>query len=215
MSKKQIKNKQTETAAPTIVQELFMPKGMKLLVGLLLVGGLSGLMLGLLVWVQAGTETFWDIQTYLTIESVGLIAFGTLMFILATTLFNKISWSLSTAKIAAIGLVGWSIPAIVIATYTAYILDFTDALILYVTIGWVFVFGIGMGIPSINYIIREGPTLMKYIRYSPPEIYTPAPMPVEKPVPRKMLTEIKPRVKTFRCLDCNGFWWMISIAPGW
>lgn len=203
MSKKQIKNKQTETAAPTIIQELYMPRGMKLLVGLLWIAGLSGLVLGLFTVVQAASETFWDIQIYFTIESVGLLAFGSVMFMLAVTMLGKQSWTLATAKITSIALVGWSVPAIILGIYAAWSSNgFDSALIMYGTVGWLLGFGAIMGIPTFNYLHREGSTLMKYIRYSPPEMYVPAP--AEKQPERKRLPEIKPYVKTIRCIDCGS-----------
>jgi hypothetical protein len=186
------------------VIEVFMPLGMRVFVSLYFVAGLSGLAVGLLGINQGFFEPFFDIQLLLLVQGGALMALGAAMFLVAVGMVSGAKWGIdSTKRVAGIS-VGWSAVGIPLAMYTAYnITEAAYAFLLYIVVGWLFAFGLAMGLIAWRYLYSQGATVRKYMEYVSTETLS-----RQKPLPsEEMLSRHTPSVTSRsrrRCLDCGS-----------
>lgn len=184
--------------------EVFMPLGMRLFVSLYFVAGLSGLALGLLGIDQGFFETYFDIQVLLLLQGGALMALGGAMFLVAVGMVSGAKWGIDTGKRVAGLSIGWSAVGIPLAMYTAYNLTgLAYVLLLYIVVGWLLAFGLGMGLIGFRYLYSQGATVRKYMEYVSTETLS-----RQKPLPsEEMLSRHTPLVTSRsrrRCLDCGS-----------
>jgi hypothetical protein len=182
-----------------------MPLGMRILIALYWIGGLSGIMLGLLAINQGFFETFFDIQYLLIIQGAVLLGLGSLVFLIAVGMVTGAKWSIPIAKRISAVLVAWAAIGTVLGAYTAYDVSALDStLVLYGMVAWLLIFGIGGGLIGLGYLQTHGGTVRKYSEYVTTETYAPQSYPAEA----KRLPAATKR-PVVRCLDCGA-----ELKPG-
>ncbi|MGD0690558.1 MAG: zinc ribbon domain-containing protein [Candidatus Bathyarchaeia archaeon] len=187
------------------VIEIFMPFGMRVLVALYWVAGLSGIMIGVLGVNQGFYETFYDVQSLLIAQGLALLVLGSIVFLVAIGMVSGAKWAIGIAKMISAVLVGWAAIGSVLGVYTAYDVSALDStFILYGMVAWLLIFGIGTGLIGLAYLQRQGNTVRRYSEYITTETYSPQPAPTE----HKRLPVVAKRNVT-RCLDCGT-----ELKPG-
>jgi len=187
------------------ILEIYMPTGMRILVVLFWIGGLSGIMLGVLAINQGLAETFFDIQYLLIGQGVALLALGSIVFLVAIGMVTGAKWSITIAKQISAVLVVWAAIGTVLGVYTAYSVSALDStFVLYGMVAWLLIFGIGAGLIGIAYLQTHGGTVRKYSEYVTTETYAPQSY---APEPKRLPATAKRAV--IRCLDCGA-----ELRPG-
>jgi len=182
-----------------------MPFGMRVLVALYWIAGLSGIMLGVLGVNQGFYETFFDVQTLLIMQGIALLVLGSIVFLVAIGMVSGAHWAIKVAKMISAVLVGWAAIGTVLGVYTAYDISALDStFVLYGMVAWLLIFGIGTGLIGLAYLQRQGTSVRKYSEYVTTETYAPQPMTRE---PKRLPTVAKRNV--VRCLDCGT-----ELKPG-
>ncbi|MGD0175677.1 MAG: zinc ribbon domain-containing protein [Candidatus Bathyarchaeia archaeon] len=187
------------------ILEIYMPIGMRILVVLYWVGGLSGIMIGILAINQGFYETFFDIQYLLIGQGVALLSLGSIIFLVAIGMVTGAKWSITIAKRLSAVLVGWAAIGTVLGVYTAYAVTALDStFVLYGMVAWLLIFGICTGLLGLSYLMTHGVTVRKYSEYVTTETYAPQPYSAE---PKRLPATAKRAV--IRCLDCGA-----ELKPG-
>ena len=178
--------------------EVFMPLGMRLFTGLYWIAGLSGMMLGILVVNQGFFESYFDIQTLLIAQGAALLILASVMFLVAVGMITGAKWSLDVAKRIAAVSVAWSAVGIVLAVYSASNLAGVEyLLVLYGIVGWLFGFGLVVGLLGLRYLTVSGGTVRRYAEYvtTEPLSFQYSEQPKQLPVIRR---------SHLRCIDCGS-----------
>jgi hypothetical protein len=178
--------------------EVFMPLGMRLFTGLYWIAGLSGMMLGILVVNQGFFESYFDIQTLLITQGAALLILASVMFLVAVGMITGAKWSLDVAKRIAAVSVAWSAVGIVLAVYSASNLTGVEyMLVLYGIVGWLFGFGLVVGLMGLRYLTVSGGTVRRYAEYvtTEPLSFQYSEQPKQLPVIRR---------SHLRCIDCGS-----------
>lgn len=188
------------------VIEIFMPLGMRVLVALYWIAGLSGIMLGILAVNQGFYETFYDIQALLIAQGIALLALASVVFLVAIGLVSGAKWAIGLAKMISAILIGWAAIGTVLGVYTAYDVSALDSSwILWGMVSWLLIFGIATGLLGLAYLQRQGTTVRRYSEYVTTETYVPQqPAASER---RRLPAAVKRNVT--RCLDCGT-----ELKPG-
>lgn len=187
------------------ILEIFMPLGMRILIVLYWVAGLSGIMLGVLAISQGLFETFIDVQTLLIAQGIALLALGSIVFLVAIGLVSGAKWAISLTKRISAVLVAWAAIGTVLGVYTAYSVSaFDSAIVLYGIVAWLLIFGVGTGLIGLGYLQTHGPTVRSYSEYVTTETFSPQPNAAE---PKRLPSTTKRAVT--RCLDCGA-----ELKPG-
>jgi hypothetical protein len=182
-----------------------MPLGMRVLVALYWIAGLSGIMLGILAINQGFYETFYDVQTLLITQGIALLALAAIVFLVAIGLVSGAKWSLGLAKMISAVLIGWAAIGTVLGVYTAYDVSALDSTwVLWGMVAWLMIFGIATGLIGLAYLQRQGNTVRKYSEYVTTETYVPQQPPAQT---RRLPAAVKRNV--IRCLDCGT-----ELKPG-
>jgi zinc-ribbon domain len=185
--------------------EIFMPVGMRILVALYWIAGLSGIMIGVLAVNQGFYETFYDVQSLLIAQGTAILALGSIVFLVAIGMVSGAKWAVGIAKMISGVLVGWAAIGTVLGVYTAYDVSALDStFILYGMVAWLLIFGIGTGLLGLAYLQRQGSTVRRYSEYVTTETYSPQPARTE---PKRLPAVAKRNV--IRCLDCGT-----ELKPG-
>ncbi|MGA8857236.1 MAG: hypothetical protein WB643_08735, partial [Candidatus Bathyarchaeia archaeon] len=79
------------------VIEIFMPLGMRVLVALYWIAGLSGIMIGVLGVNQGFYETFYDVQSLLIAQGLALLVLGSIVFLVAIGMVSGAKWAIGIA----------------------------------------------------------------------------------------------------------------------
>jgi len=187
------------------ILEIFMPLGMRILIVLYWIAGLSGIMLGVLAVTQGFTETFFDIQWLLISQGIVLLGLGSVVFLMAIGLVSGAKWAIGVTKRISAVLVAWAVIGTVLGVYTAYSLSAGDStFVLYGMVAWLLIFGVGAGLIGITYLQTHGPTVRSYSEYVTTETFSPQPYAAE---PKRLPSRTKGPVA--RCLDCGT-----ELKPG-
>lgn len=188
------------------VIEIFMPFGMRVLVALYWIAGLSGIMLGVLAVNQGLYETYYVVQTLLIAQGTALLVLGSVVFLVAVGMVTGAKWAIGIAKFISIALVAWAAIGTVLGVYTAYDVSTLDTsyILSYGIVAWLLIFGICTGLIGLAYLQRQGTTVRRYSEYITTETYSPQPAATE---PRRLPAVTKRNV--IRCLDCGT-----ELKPG-
>jgi len=188
------------------VIEIFMPIGMRVLVALYWIAGLSGIMLGVLAVNQGLYEGYYVVQTLLIVEGTALLVLGSIVFLVAVGMVSGAKWAIGIAKMMSIALVGWAAVGTVLGVYTAYDVSTLDTsyTLSYGMVAWLMIFGIGTGLIGLAYLQRQGNTVRRYSEYVTTETYSPQTAPKE---PKRLPAATRSNV--IRCLDCGT-----ELKPG-
>jgi hypothetical protein len=183
-----------------------MPFGMRVLVALYWIAGLSGIMLGFLAVNQGFYETFFNIQSLLITQGMALLFLGSVVFLVAIGMVSGAKWAIGIAKMISAALVGWAAIGTVLGVYTAYGVSTLDSsyVLSYGMVAWLLIFGIGTGLIGFAYLQRQGTTVRRYSEYITTQTYSPQPAPSEL----KRLPAVAKR-NVIRCLDCGT-----ELKPG-
>lgn len=176
-----------------------MPLGMRVLVALYWIGGLSGIMFGVLAINQGFFETFYDVQALLIAQGAALMTLGSIIFLVAIGMVSGARWALNIAKrLSAISII-WAAIGTILAVYTAYSLTALDStFVLYGVVAWLLIFGFGTGLAGLGYLYTQGATVRRYTEYVTTESYSRQPSGSEL----TRLPSMTQRGRT-RCLDCG------------
>jgi hypothetical protein len=182
-----------------------MPLGMRVLVALYWIAGLSGIMLGILAINQGFYETFYDVQTLLITQGIALLALAAIVFLVAIGLVSGAKWSLGLAKMISAVLIGWAAIGTVLGVYTAYDVSALDSTwVLWGMVSWLMIFGIATGLIGLAYLQRQGNTVRKYSEYVTTETYVP-----QQPTTQTKRLPAAVKRNVIRCLDCGT-----ELKPG-
>jgi hypothetical protein len=178
--------------------EVETPQGISILNALFWIGGLSGLILGILVINQGFFEIFFDMQIILILTGVGVAVLGAAMFVVASGIVSGANWSLNAAKRVAGISIAWSAIGIALAFFGIWNLPSIEfSFTLYAIIIWHLVFGIAVGFIAIRYLYQSGTSIRKYAKYVTQEIVTPE--------DTKILQKVRPIVQLRRfCWQCGA-----------
>jgi hypothetical protein len=182
-----------------------MPLGMRVLVALYWIAGLSGIMLGILAINQGFYETFFDVQTLLITQGIALLCVATIVFLVAIGLVSGAKWSLGLAKMISVVLIGWAAVGTILGVYTAYDVSALDSTwVLWGMVSWLMIFGIATGLIGLAYLQRQGTTVRKYSEYVTTETYVP-----QQPATQAKRLPAAVKRNVIRCLDCGT-----ELKPG-
>ena len=195
--------------APTkreAVIEIYMPIGMRVLVALYWIAGLSGIMLGVLAVNQGLYETYYIVQVLLLAQGAALLVLGSVVFLVAIGMVSGAKWAIGIAKMISVALVAWAAIGTVLGVYTAYDVSTLDTsyVLSYGMVAWMIIFGICTGLIGLAYLQTQGTTVRKYSEYVTTETYSPQPAPRE---PKRLPAVTKRNI--IRCLDCGT-----ELKPG-
>jgi hypothetical protein len=156
------------------------------------------MMLGILVVNQGFFESYFDIQTLLIAQGAALLILASVMFLVAVGMITGAKWSLDVAKRIAAVSVAWSAVGIVLAVYSASNLAGVEyLLVLYGIVGWLFGFGLVVGLLGLRYLTVSGGTVRRYAEYvtTEPLSFQYSEQPKQLPVIRR---------SHLRCIDCGS-----------
>jgi hypothetical protein len=175
-----------------------MPLGMRLFTALYWIGGLSGMMLGILVINQGFFESYFDIQILLIAQGAVLLTLASIMFVVAVGMISGAKWSLGIAKRVSAIAVAWSVVGIVLAVYSASNLTGMEYWLgLFGIVGWLLGFGLVVGLMGLWYLTFAGATVRRYSEY-----VTTEPLSFQYGEEPKRLPVI--RRSQQRCIDCGS-----------
>jgi len=188
------------------VIEIYMPVGMRVLVALYWIAGLSGIMLGVLAVNQGLYETYYIVQVLLITQGAALLVLGSVVFLVAIGMVSGAKWAIGIAKMISIALVAWAAIGTVLGVYTAYDVSSLDTsyILSYGIVTWMIIFGICTGLIGLAYLQTQGTTVRKYSEYVTTETYSPQAAPRE---PKRLPAVTKRNI--IRCLDCGT-----ELKPG-
>lgn len=181
-----------------------MPFGMRILVALYWIAGLSGLVFGTLAINQGFFESYFDIQLLVFLQGAALIALGGSMFLVAVGMMSGARWGLDIAKRVSGFSIAWSAIGIPLAVWTAYNVTGLESLLLYGVVAWLLAFALSTGLIGLRYLYSEGTTVRKYAEYVTTEPLSRQPqqrfLPSRVAVKRSPQARGNPRL----CLDCGS-----------
>ena len=188
------------------VIEIFMPFGMRILIALYWIAGLSGIMLGVLAVNQGLYETYYVVQVLLLTQGAALLVLGSVVFLVAIGMVSGAKWAIGIAKVISAVLIGWAAIGTILGVYTAYDVSALDTsyILSYGIVAWMLIFGICTGLLGLAYLQTQGTTVRKYSEYVTTETYSPQPAPTQ---PKRLPAVAKRNI--IRCLDCGT-----ELKPG-
>jgi hypothetical protein len=183
-----------------------MPFGMRILIALYWIAGLSGIMLGVLAINQGLYETYYVVQVLLLTQGAALLVLGSVVFLVAIGMVSGAKWAIGIAKVISAVLIGWAAIGTILGVYTAYDVSALDTsyILSYGIVAWMIIFGICTGLLGLAYLQTQGTTVRKYSEYVTTETYSPQPSPTQ---PKRLPAVTKRNI--IRCLDCGT-----ELKPG-